>query len=118
MLNFEVTHTDGEARRGQLTLNHGVVQTPIFMPCGTYGSVKGLMPATLDEIGVQILLGNTFHLMLRPGPEIMEKHNGLHGFMQCVLGLYYVQAWEQQSPSIHGSHQILVIASRYRHVAS
>ena len=81
-LEFQVTHTDGEARRGQLKLNHGVVQTPIFMPCGTYGSVKGLMPSTLDEIGVQILLGNTFHLMLRPGPAIMEQHGGLHGFMQ------------------------------------
>ncbi|MFN3237275.1 MAG: tRNA guanosine(34) transglycosylase Tgt [Pseudomonadales bacterium] len=80
-MQFEVTHTDGAARRGQLTLNHGVVQTPIFMPCGTYGSVKGLMPTTLDEIGVQILLGNTFHLMLRPGPAIMEQHGGLHGFM-------------------------------------
>tara|TARA_R110002072_G_scaffold8726_1_gene43705 strand:- start:6158 stop:7282 length:1125 start_codon:yes stop_codon:yes gene_type:complete len=80
-LQFDVTHTDGAARRGQLTLNHGVVQTPIFMPCGTYGSVKALMPSTLDEIGVQILLGNTFHLMLRPGTEVMDLHGGLHGFM-------------------------------------
>ncbi len=80
-MQFDVTHTDGAARRGQLTLNHGVVQTPIFMPCGTYGSVKALMPSTLDEIGVQILLGNTFHLMLRPGTEVMDLHGGLHGFM-------------------------------------
>ncbi|MDP5055102.1 MAG: tRNA-guanine transglycosylase, partial [Congregibacter sp.] len=69
-MQFDVTHTDGEARRGQLTLSHGVVQTPIFMPCGTYGSVKSLMPSTLEEIGVQILLGNTFHLLLRPGTEV------------------------------------------------
>ena len=80
-MKFEVSHTQGNARRGQLTLNHGVVQTPIFMPCGTYGSVKGLMPTTLDEIGVQILLGNTFHLMLRPGTEVIDTHKGLHGFM-------------------------------------
>ncbi|MCB1646635.1 MAG: tRNA guanosine(34) transglycosylase Tgt [Pseudomonadales bacterium] len=80
-MKFEVSHTDGHARRGQLTLSHGVVQTPIFMPCGTYGSVKGMLPSTLNEIGVQILLGNTFHLMLRPGMEIIEGHEGLHRFM-------------------------------------
>lgn len=80
-MKFEVSHTDGHARRGQLTLAHGVVQTPIFMPCGTYGAVKGMMPSTLHEIGVQILLGNTFHLMLRPGMEVIEQHAGLHGFM-------------------------------------
>jgi len=80
-VKFEVSHTDGQARRGQLTLAHGVVQTPIFMPCGTYGTVKGMMPTTLAEIEVQILLGNTFHLMLRPGMEVMKQHGGLHGFM-------------------------------------
>jgi queuine tRNA-ribosyltransferase len=80
-VKFEVSHTDGHARRGQLTLAHGVVQTPIFMPCGTYGTVKGMMPTTLAEIEVQILLGNTFHLMLRPGMEVMQQHGGLHGFM-------------------------------------
>ncbi len=80
-MQFNVTHTDGEARRGTLTLNHGVVQTPIFMPCGTYGSVKALSPQTLEDIGVQILLGNTFHLFLRPGTTVIEKLGGLHGFM-------------------------------------
>ena len=85
-LSFEVSHQDGESRRGTLTFTRAdgstwQVQTPIFMPCGTYGSVKGLSPQRLDEIGVQILLGNTFHLMLRPGMEIMEAHGGLHGFM-------------------------------------
>ena len=80
-MKFEVSQTDGAARRGELTLPHGKVQTPIFMPCGTYGSVKGMMPSSLDEIGVQILLGNTFHLMLRPGMEVMESHGGLHDFM-------------------------------------
>jgi queuine tRNA-ribosyltransferase len=80
-MKFDVKCTDGEARRGTLELAHGVVETPIFMPCGTYGSVKGLAPSTLDEIGVQILLGNTFHLMLRPGTAIIEQHGGLHGFI-------------------------------------
>ena len=80
-MKFEVTHTDGAARRGTLSLAHGEVQTPIFMPCGTYGSVKGMSPAVLSEVGVQILLGNTFHLMLRPGMAVVEKHGGLHGFM-------------------------------------
>ncbi len=81
-LQFKLLATDGAARRGQVTLNHGVVQTPIFMPVGTYGSVKAMMPHELDEVGAQIVLGNTFHLWLRPGTDIMEKHGGLHGFMQ------------------------------------
>lgn len=80
-MKFKVTHTDGQARRGELTLARGVVQTPVFMPCGTYGSVKGMMPSILDQIGVQILLGNTFHLMLRPGMDVIARHGGLHGFM-------------------------------------
>ena len=81
-LDFKLLKTDGDARRGQMTLNHGVVQTPIFMPVGTYGSVKAMLPHELEQIGAQIVLGNTFHLWLRPGTEIMEKHGGLHGFMQ------------------------------------
>lgn len=80
-MKFSVKSTSGQARRGELTLNHGTVQTPIFMPCGTYGSVKGMLPSSLDDIGVQILLGNTFHLMLRPGMPVIESHDGLHGFM-------------------------------------
>ena len=81
-LNFKLLNTDGPARRGQVTLNHGVVETPIFMPVGTYGSVKAMLPHELDDIGAQIILGNTFHLWLRPGTEVIEKHQGLHGFMQ------------------------------------
>lgn len=81
-LQFQLLATDGAARRGQITLNHGVVQTPIFMPVGTYGSVKAMLPHELDQIGAQIVLGNTFHLWLRPGTDIMRKHGGLHGFMQ------------------------------------
>ncbi|NLY26021.1 MAG: tRNA guanosine(34) transglycosylase Tgt [Alcaligenaceae bacterium] len=81
-LQFKLLATDGAARRGQITLNHGVVQTPIFMPVGTYGTVKAMLPHELEEIGAQIVLGNTFHLWLRPGTDIMEKHGGLHGFMR------------------------------------
>ncbi|MBD3646644.1 MAG: tRNA-guanine transglycosylase, partial [Pseudomonadales bacterium] len=73
-MKFEVKKTDGKARRGTLTLSHGTVETPVFMPCGTYGSVKGMLPSTLDDIGVQILLGNTFHLMLRTGMDGIGSH--------------------------------------------
>lgn len=81
-LSFELLATDGLARRGRMKLNHGVVETPIFMPVGTYGTVKAMMPHELDEVGSQIVLGNTFHLWLRPGTEVIAKHDGLHGFMQ------------------------------------
>jgi queuine tRNA-ribosyltransferase len=81
MLKFDLLTTDGHARRGRLTLNHGVIETPIFMPVGTYGTVKAMTPRDLDEIGAQIVLGNTFHLWLRPGNEIMAAHGGLHGLM-------------------------------------
>ncbi|WP_269900432.1 tRNA guanosine(34) transglycosylase Tgt [Paenalcaligenes faecalis] len=80
-LSFQLLATDGKARRGAVTLNHGVVQTPIFMPVGTYGSVKAMLPHELQEINAQIVLGNTFHLWLRPGTEVMDLHGGLHGFM-------------------------------------
>ena len=80
MLNFELLKTEGETRRGRLTLNHGVVQTPIFMPVGTYGTVKGVMPRSLEEMGAQIILGNTFHLWMRPGLDIMKQFGGLHKF--------------------------------------
>jgi queuine tRNA-ribosyltransferase len=65
-MKFEVAHRDGAARRGNLTLAHGTVETPAFMPVGTYGTVKAMSPAELEEIGAQIVLGNTFHLWLRP----------------------------------------------------
>jgi len=80
MLEFEILKTHGHARRGTLRLNHGVVQTPIFMPVGTYGTVKGVMPQSLESMGAQIILGNTFHLWLRPGVEIMKSFGGLHEF--------------------------------------
>jgi queuine tRNA-ribosyltransferase len=80
MLQFELLQTEGHARRGRLTLNHGVVETPVFMPVGTYGTVKGVMPSSLDEMGAQIILGNTFHLWLRPGLDILKQFGGLHRF--------------------------------------
>jgi len=80
-MQFELLKTDGDARRGTLTLAHGVVQTPVFMPVGTYGTVKAMTPASLAEIGAQICLGNTFHLWLRPGLDVIKAHGGLHDFM-------------------------------------
>jgi queuine tRNA-ribosyltransferase len=80
MLNFALLKTEGRARRGRLTLNHGVVETPVFMPVGTYGTVKGVMPRSLQEMGAQIILGNTFHLWLRPGLEVLNAFGGLHRF--------------------------------------
>jgi queuine tRNA-ribosyltransferase len=80
MLTFDLLKTEGEARRGRLTLNHGVIQTPIFMPVGTYGTVKGVMPRSLEEMGAQIILGNTFHLWMRPGLDIVKQFGGLHKF--------------------------------------
>jgi len=80
-MKFTLLNTDGHARRGRLELAHGTIETPIFMPVGTYGSVKAMSPAELDEIHAQIILGNTFHLWLRPGLEIIKRFGGLHRFM-------------------------------------
>jgi queuine tRNA-ribosyltransferase len=81
-VKFELLTTDGKARRGRMVFDRGVVETPAFMPVGTYGTVKGMTPEELDATGAQICLGNTFHLMLRPGTEIIKKHGDLHDFMQ------------------------------------
>ena len=80
MLRFDLLATDGLARRGRITLNHGSVETPIFMPVGTYGAVKAMSPVELDTVGAQIILGNTFHLWLRPGLPVIEAFGGLHAF--------------------------------------
>ena len=80
-MRFELLGRGGAARRGRLHLHHGVVETPVFMPVGTYGTVKAMTPEELTGLGAQIVLGNTFHLMLRPGPEVIRAHGGLHGFM-------------------------------------
>lgn len=81
-MRFSLSGTDGAARRGELRFARGAVQTPAFMPVGTYGTVKAMTPEELRDIGAEIILGNTFHLMLRPGTEIIRKHGDLHDFMQ------------------------------------
>ena len=81
-MKFTVSHQDGLARRGQMIFPRGVVDTPAFMPVGTYGTVKAMTPVELKDIGAQIILGNTFHLMLRPGLEIIQAHGDLHDFTQ------------------------------------
>jgi queuine tRNA-ribosyltransferase len=80
-MTFELDTTDGVARRGRLNFPRGVVETPAFMPVGTYGTVKAMLPRDIEAIGAQIVLGNTFHLMLRPGTEVIEAHGDLHDFM-------------------------------------
>ncbi len=80
-MKYDLITTDGKARRGRLTFDRGVVETPAFMPVGTYGTVKGMKAEEVEATGAHIILGNTFHLMLRPGTEIIEQHGGLHEFM-------------------------------------
>lgn len=81
-MSFELDTADGQARRGRLCFPRGVVETPAFMPVGTYGTVKGMLPRDIEQVGAQIILGNTFHLMLRPGTEVVKAHGDLHDFMQ------------------------------------
>jgi queuine tRNA-ribosyltransferase len=81
-MQFNVSATDGKARRGEMTFPRGTVQTPAFMPVGTYGTVKGMLPRDIVEIGAEMILGNTFHLMLRPGTEVIKEHGDLHDFTQ------------------------------------
>ena len=80
-MRFELLARDGDARRGRLTLAHGAVETPAFMPVGTYGAVKGMRPLELESVNTHIVLGNTFHLWLRPGVEVVSEHGGLHRFI-------------------------------------
>ena len=80
-MKFDLLTVDGAARRGRLVFARGTVETPTFMPVGTYGTVKGLTPEQIAESGAEIILGNTFHLMLRPGVEVIRAHGGLHRFM-------------------------------------
>ncbi len=81
-MQFELLSIDGQARRGRLVFERGTVETPAFMPVGTYGTVKAMAPEELRDVGAQIILGNTFHLMLRPGTEVIQAHGDLHDFMQ------------------------------------
>ncbi|AMO93734.1 queuine tRNA-ribosyltransferase [Collimonas fungivorans] len=101
MLEFTLLKTEGKARRGRLKLNHGVVETPIFMPVGTYGSVKAMSPLELVEIEAQIILGNTFHLWLRPGTDVIDKFSGLHKFM----------AWDKPILTDSGGFQVFSLGA-------
>ncbi len=101
---FELLKSDGAARLGRLTLAHGVVETPAFMPVGTYGTVKAMTPEELQELGAQIVLGNTFHLLLRPGPEVIAAHGGLHGFMH----------WDRPILTDSGGFQVFSLKSLRR----
>jgi queuine tRNA-ribosyltransferase len=101
---FQLLATCGQARRGRLTLAHGTVDTPAFMPVGTYGTVKSVTPEEVAGLGAQIILGNTFHLMLRPGPEIIRRHGGLHGFMN----------WQRPILTDSGGFQVWSLSGRRR----
>ncbi len=101
-LRFELLASDGAARRGELHLARGRIQTPAFMPVGTYGAVKTLTPEDLKQLGADIILGNTFHLLLRPGPEIIRAHGGLHGFMH----------WDRPILTDSGGFQVWSLAQR------
>ena len=100
MLTFELLRTQGQARRGRLRLNHGVVETPVFMPVGTYGTVKGVTPQSLLDMGAQIILANTFHLWMRPGLDVVKKFGGLHRF----------EAWPKPMLTDSGGFQVWSLA--------
>jgi queuine tRNA-ribosyltransferase len=100
MLGFELLKTDGEARRGRLTLNHGTVETPVFMPVGTYGTVKGVLARDLEAMGAEIILGNTFHLWLRPGLDVLGTFGGLHRF----------EGWQRPILTDSGGFQVWSLA--------
>ena len=99
---FTVTHTDAAARRGVLTTAHGTIETPVFMPVGTQGAVKALTAQHLEEIGASIILGNTYHLMLRPGDDLIARRGGLHTFI----------GWNKPILTDSGGYQVFSLAER------
>jgi queuine tRNA-ribosyltransferase len=99
-VKFELLASDGRARRGRLEFPRGVIETPVFMPVGTYGTVKSMTPEELEGLGARIILGNTFHLMLRPGEDIVRAHGGLHRFMH----------WERPILTDSGGFQVWSLA--------
>ena len=101
-MTFEITHRDGPARRGRLTTPHGIVETPVFMPVGTQGSVKAMTPRDLDDVGASIILGNTYHLHLRPGDDLIARRGGLHAFM----------GWSRPLLTDSGGYQVFSLAAR------
>ena len=105
-MKFEKLGQSGRARRGRLTLEHGVVETPVFMPVGTYGTVKGMLPRDIEDIKAQIILGNTFHLYLRPGLEVIKEHGGLHKFMK----------WDKPILTDSGGFQVMSLGVGFKKV--
>ena len=103
-MKFDLLAQDNGARRGRITLARGIVETPVFMPVGTYGTVKGMTPEELALLGSEIILGNTFHLMLRPGSGVIERHGGLHGFMH----------WDKPILTDSGGFQVFSLAEARR----
>jgi queuine tRNA-ribosyltransferase len=101
---FRVTHRDGQARRGVLDTPHGPVETPVFMPVGTRATVKGVLPRDLAEMGARIVLGNTYHLYLRPGDALVARHGGLHRFM----------GWDGPTLTDSGGYQVFSLGDRCR----
>ena len=101
-MQFELLNTDGKARRGRLCFDRGNVETPAFMPVGTYGTVKAMTPKAVRDTGAEIILGNTFHLMLRPGTEVIRAHGDLHDFMQ----------WERPILTDSGGFQVWSLSER------
>lgn len=101
-MKFDLITTQGNARRGQLQFVRGTVETPAFMPVGTYGTVKAMTPDAVKETGAEIILGNTFHLMLRPGTEVIEAHGGLHEFIN----------WDRPILTDSGGFQVWSLAGR------
>ena len=99
---FTLTHTDGAARRGVIQTAHGTIETPVFMPVGTQGAVKALTPRDLDEAGASIILGNTYHLMLRPGDALIKRRGGLHSFI----------GWKKPMLTDSGGYQVFSLADR------
>src|SRR5450432_2537192 len=102
--SFSIAAVDGAARTGRLTTAHGVIETPAFMPVGTYGTVKAMTPEELEGLGAQVILGNTLHLLLRPGPRIIAAHGGLHGFMH----------WQRPILTDSGGFQVFSLKSLRR----
>src|SRR6185312_3091464 len=101
-MSFQLLGTDGPARRGRLSFPRGTVETPAFMPVGTYGTVKGVLPEQVRALGAEIILGNTFHLYLRPGLEVIEAHGGLHGFAR----------WDKPILTDSGGFQVFSLAHK------
>src|SRR5438105_5034309 len=104
MLHFDLLHTDGLARRGRIHTAHGIVETPVFMAVGTQAAVKGLTPEQLESVGVQIVLGNTYHLALRPGADVIADMGGLHRFMH----------WPRPILTDSGGYQIYSLAANLK----